>query len=449
MDLKSIWEEFLNKISDDLSPINYNTWFLETKLINLEKNIATVSVPFHIHKKHLKANYYDLIQKRFTEVSGSNFEFEFVTKEESEEKKVVENNLGVPLDNFQTNLNPLYTFQNFVVGESNKFARTSALSVASQPGKMYNPLFIYSKSGLGKTHLLHAIGNYINENSNQRVLYITSEQFVNDFIELNRKNNDGNNLNAIENFKQKYRNIDVLMIDDIQYLEIAAKTQQEFFHTFNELHTKNKQIIITSDRSPDDLKRLEERLITRFSWGLMVKITPPNFDLRLEIINKKIEAHNLNDEFPTEVKEYIASNCTSDIRRLEGALTRVIAYATMMNESKITNELAIDSLKDYFGNCVGAKNKIEQVLQTVAAHYNISVDDMKSKKRKESIAIPRQIAMYICRTIYDEKLTKIGLAFGGKNHSTVLHSIEKIENQIKKDNHLAQEIKKITNKINN
>ncbi len=448
MDYDSIWLSFLEKIEQNLTPINYTTWFADTKLINLDDHAATILVPIHVHKKHLKESYYDLIVSVFSEVTGSNFTFEFVTEDDLKKQTNEESEIGVPsVKSFQSNLNPSYTFENFIIGESNKFAGTTALAVAEKPGYMYNPLFIYSKSGLGKTHLLHAIGNYIVQNLNQKVLYVTSEQFVNDFIELYRKNKKENNIEATEQFKRKYRDVDVLMIDDIQYLEIAAKTQQEFFNTFNDLHTKNKQIIITSDRSPDDLKQLEERLRTRFTWGLMVDIKPPNFDLRLQIINKKIDSHDLASPFPDEAKEFIASNCTSDIRKLEGAITRVIAFATMMNKSKITPELAIDALKDYFGNCVTGKNKIEQVLHVVAQHYNISIDDMKSKKRISEIAVPRQIAMFICRTIYNEALTKIGLAFGGKNHTTVMHSVEKIKNKSEEDSAFNLEIKKIIEKI--
>ena len=447
--MNSIWSNFLNKISERLTPINFNAWFEETKLVSLENNTATVLVPIHVHKKHLKECYYDLIMEVFTEVSGSNFNFEFITQDELDSHSKIDSNLGVPSKkDFETNLNSNYIFDNFIVGDSNKFARTTALAVAEKPGSMYNPLFIYSSSGLGKTHLMHSIGNYINSNSNLKVLYITSEQFVSDFIELHRRNRDDNNFEEVENFKSKYREVDVLMIDDIQYLEIASKTQQEFFNTFNELHTKGKQIIISSDRSPEDLKKLEDRLRTRFSWGLMVDIKPPNFELRLQIINKKIEAHALIMDFSEEVKDYIASNCTSDIRRLEGSITRLVAYCTMMNVDKINLDVAKEALKDHFGTCIVSKNKIDQVQQIVSSHYNISVEDIKSKKRKANISIPRQVAMYICRTVYNESLSKIGLLFGGKNHTTVIHSVEKIKKQIEKNPEFSEEVNKLIKSIN-
>ena len=312
---------------------------------------------------------------------------------------------------------------------------------------MYNPLFIYGNSGLGKTHLMHAIGNYIIKNSNKNVLYVTSEKFVSDFIEINKKNKEGNNFDSVEFFKKKYRNVDVLIIDDIQYLGNANQTQQEFFNTFNDLYGNNKQIIISSDRSPDDLKLLEDRLRTRFNWGLTISILPPDFKLRMDIIDKKIESQGISDIFPLEVKEYIASNCTSDIRKLEGAITRVFAYATIMSGSDITIELAIEALKDYFSKSIISKNKVQKVQQLVAKEYNITVDDLKSKRRVASIAVPRQIAMYICRVVLEETLPKIGIEFGGKDHTTVMHSVDKIKKEVKINNELNLQIQKIIQEI--
>lgn len=449
MDNKTLWKTFLEKMKENISPMLFETWFMETELIELKENHATVLVPMHVHKKHLKENYNDLIQEIFAEITGTNFQFEYVTKEEVEQNIEIDtDNVGVPAVNeYETNLNPLYTFDNFIVGSSNKFAKATSLAVAEKPGFMYNPLFIYGNSGLGKTHLMHAIGNYIIKNSKKRVLYVTSEKFVSDFIGINKKNKDGNNFDSVDIFKRKYRDIDVLMIDDIQYLGNANQTQQEFFNTFNDLYGNNKQIIISSDRSPDDLKLLEDRLRTRFNWGLTIDILPPDFKLRMDIIDKKLEGQVMSNAFPKEVKEYIASNCTSDIRKLEGAITRVVAYATMMNGSDITLDLAIEALKDYFAKSVVAKNKIDQVQQLVASNYNITVEDLKSKKRMASIAVPRQIAMYICRTVLEESLPKIGIEFGGKDHTTVMHSVEKIKNEMKKNPILEMEIQKIIAQI--
>ena len=446
MDLESIWSVFLSKIEIKLKPVLYQTWFQETKLIDLNNEYAIVLVPLDVHKKHLGENYSEIIKETFMEVTGSIFKFKYVTQDEiNEDKKrpeIKENNEAT----FESGLDSKYTFDNFISGESNKFAKAIGLAVAEKPGAMYNPLFIYGNSGLGKTHLMHAIGNYIISTTNKKVLYVTSEKFVDDFLNIYRKN-ETSNFKAVDNFKRKYRDIDVLMIDDIQYLEIASKTQQEFFNTFNELHTKNKQIIISSDRSPDDLKKLEERLRTRFNWGLTIDILPPDFELRMAILNKKIEAQGIGSFVPEEVKEYIVSNCTSDIRKLEGALTRVFAYATIMNGSEITLELAVEALKDYIGKNIISRNKIDQVIQLIANNYNITVDDIKSKKRLSKISVPRQIGMYICRVHLKESLPKIGSEFGGKDHTTVMHSVAKIKRELKKDKNLEVEISKIINQI--
>ena len=450
MDLNNIWNSFLDKIKVQISDIAFETWFSETKLISLNNKTATVLVPYHIHKKNLSENYSDIIEEVFTEVSGSIFKFNYVIEEEVENNLTEDNQIiGVPNNNdiYESNLDPKYSFENFMIGPSNKFAATSALAVAEQPGKMYNPLFIYGSSGLGKTHLMHSIGNYIIKNSNKKVLYITCDNFVSDFVDICRKNAGSNNMDAIKQFKNKYRDIDVLIIDDIHNLVGATSAQQEFFNTFNELYNNEKQIIISSDRSPDDIKKLEERLKTRFNWGLQVNILPPDFKLRMSILNKKIENNELGGVVPEDVKEYIASNCVGDVRKLEGAITRVFAYATMMNGSDITLDLTIDALKDYFVKTIVSKNKMDQVVQIVCDHYNLTNEELLSKKRSNDIAIPRMIAMYICRVYLDENLTKIGIQFGGKNHTTVMHAVDKIKSEILKDDHLNGEIQKMVNEI--
>ena len=448
MDINNIWNFFLEKMEQNLTPVLYDMWFSETKLVELNEEYAKILVPMPVHKKHLKENYIDLIEKTFTDVTGSIFKFEFVTEDELNSESIIDvDEIGVPESAiFQSNLDPKYTFESFVSGSSNKFAKASALAVAEQPGSMYNPLFIYGKSGLGKTHLMHAIGNYIKENSRKKVLYVTADTFVNDFLKIYRKDNDSN-FDNIDCFKEKYRNVDVLMIDDIQYLEIAHKTQQEFFNTFNDLYTNNKQIIIASDRSPDDLKKLEERLRTRFVWGLIVNILPPDYQLRIDIIDRKIDGNNLNTFFPQDVKEYIANNCTTDIRKLEGAITRTIAYAAIMNGSDITLELAMDALKDYFGGSVISKNKIEQVQQIIANNYNISIEDLRGKRKSNDITIPRQIAMYICRIYLKESLPKIGAEFGGKDHTTVMHAVNKIKKEVETNDELNIEINKVISQL--
>lgn len=449
MDLDSRWKSLLDKIKNQMNDISYETWFTESKLVSLKGDTAKVLVPSIVHKKNLTNNYADLIEEKFAEVTGTNFKFEFYIEEELETNIIIDTDeIGIPSDKFESNLDSKLRFDTFVIGNSNKFAATSALAVAEQPGNMYNPLFIYGSSGLGKTHLMHAIGNYITENSSKKVLYIPCDKFVSDFVEICRKNSSDNNKESIKQFKNKYRDIDVLIIDDIHNLVGATSAQQEFFNTFNELYNNKKQIIISSDRSPDDIKKLEERLKTRFNWGLQIDILPPEFDLRMNILNKKIQQQELENKFPEDVKEYIASNAVGDIRRLEGAITRVYAYATIMNGSDITLDLAIEALKDFFATRIVAKNKIDQVIQLVSDNYNISPEDLTSKKKTNNIAIPRQIAMYICRVYLNQNFTKIGIEFGGKNHTTVMHAVDKIKNEILNDEALNNEIQKLINKIN-
>jgi len=449
VDISGLWNSFLSKVKEQIAPMAYDTWFANTHLYELKDNKAIVLVPMHVFKKHLKENYNELIVETFTEVSGSNFTIDYTTQEELDNNISIDtNSLGVPTQDFESNLNFNYTFDNFVVGDANRFAHATSLVVAEKPGTMYNPLFIYANSGLGKTHLMHAIGNYIVKNSKKRVLYVTCEKFIADFINVNKRNKSDNNTDVVENFKRKYRDIDVLMIDDIQYLASANQTQQEFFNTFNDLYGNNKQIIISSDRSPDDLKLLEDRLRTRFNWGLLVDILPPDYNLRIDIINKKLKINGMDELFPTDVKEYIANNCVTDVRKIEGAITRVAAYATMMNGSLIDMKLAMEALKDNFLKNVAYKNKIDKVVQIVADQYMISPDDLKGKKRNTKVVIPRQVAMYICRIYLEESLPKIGMEFGGKDHTTVMHSVSKIEDELKKNYQLQLEIEKIIQKIN-
>lgn len=452
MNVDILWTKFLGQIKDELTSLSFTTWFADTQLHRLENGKAYIIVPMPIHKKHLMDNYADLITKTLNDITGTNFELVFILKEEiedvlpkkSEIEEVVE---GIPNNKVHSNLNAKYTFENFIVGNSNKFAHAAALSVAENPGKMYNPLFIYGNSGLGKTHLMHAIGNYILENSNKKVLYVTSDQFTQDFIKLNKKDDSGTNFNYVDFFKNKYRNIDVLIIDDIQFLGGATKTQQEFFHTFNSLYNDSKQIIISSDRSPDDLKLLEDRLRTRFCWGLTVNIFPPDFSLRMQILKKKIIAGNFEKEISEEVIEYIASNIGTDVRQLEGSITRIVAYSTIMGGVDITLDLAIEALKDFISKGMCEKNDIQRIQKIVSEYFQISVEDIRSKKRSSNISFPRQIAMYLCRNMTSESFPKIGTEFGGKDHSTVMHSVEKIENEIKINKDLANIIEKLKKDI--
>lgn len=457
MNFDSIWTTFLSQVKDELSTLAYNTWFEETKLLKIENQKAYIIVPMPIHKKHLSENYTTFITEKLNNLAGAYCELIFLLNEEIEEivpkysdsitDKNIEKQNNEVVEYVNSNLKSQYTFDNFVVGNSNKFAHAAALSVAENPGKMYNPLFLYGESGLGKTHLMHAIGNYITKNTDKRVLYVTSEQFIQDFIKTNRKDDLETNFNYVEFFKNKYRNIDVLIIDDIQFLGGATKTQQEFFHTFNNLYNDSKQIIISSDRSPNDLKVLEDRLRTRFTWGLEVNIFPPDFELRSAIVRKKIIAEKLEKDIPDDVIEYIASNTGTNVRQLEGSITRLVAYSSMMGSAEITLDLAMEALKDSISKGIGEKNDVHRIQKIVSEYFSISVEDIRSKKRSSNISFPRQIAMYLCRVMTNESFPRIGIEFGGKDHSTVMHSVEKIENEIKVNKDLANIIEKLKKDI--
>lgn len=449
MNVDNLWNNFLEQIKSKISSLSYDTWFKNTKLVSLDNNVAKILVDSPLQKKSLQETWYQTISDVFSEITNTSFDFEFVFENEiTTNTNINVENLGVPANTPEkSNLNSKYTFDSFIVGDSNKFAYMAAVSVAENPGKTYNPLFLYGNSGLGKTHLMHAIGNFIIENSNKKVLYVTSEGFISDFLNLNKKDEKGTNFDYIDSFKNKYRGVDVLIIDDIQFLGGATQTQQEFFNTFNNLYDDNKQIIISSDRSPDDLKKLEDRLRTRFNWGLSVNIYPPDYEMRVEILRKKIVGQNMTSTISDDVIAYIANNCDSDVRQLEGALTRVIAYATMFNASDININLAIDALKDYLSKSSFTKNNIQKIQQVVCEYYNITIDDLKSKKRKASITFPRQVAIYLCRTLTDESLPKIGIQFGGRDHTTIMHSVDKINNEIKTNPQFKQIIEALKSKI--
>ena len=454
MNNDDIWLQFLDIIKKDLNPVSFDTWFRETKIYNISNEKITLQVPMSLHKKMLLSNYYDLIYDSFAKVTGIERDIDCVLIDEIKEKKVKkEKNNQQSVDNsqlihkeFDNNLNKSLRFDNFVVGDTNKFARTAAFAVAQNPGLQYNPLFIYGKSGLGKTHLMHAIGNYIVENNpNLKVLYTTSDDFRKDYTGI--ANLPANSLDYANEFKEKYRNIDVLIIDDIQYLVGAEKTQEEFFHTFNELHGKNKQIIISSDRSPEDLKLLEERLRSRFAWGLPVDIYPPDFDLRCRIIKDKIRHLTLADKMTDEAIELIANNCDTDVRSLEGAINRLVAYTAMCVPEKIDLEFTNEALKDFITKNIYILNDIANIQKAVADYYKLTVEMLKGKKRSANIAYPRMVAMYLCRMLTDQSFPRIGLEFGGRDHSTVIHACDKIEEELKTDQELKDAVNEIKAKL--
>ena len=455
MNYDLLWSKVLENIKESVTSLVYVTWFENTKLNKIENNEATIIVPMEIHRKHLTDKYLQEIIDCLYRETNQVYEINFILEDELIDNEKLSTEI---VDNSQTNkekieyhhssnLNKNYTFENYVVGNSNKLAHATAMAVADSPGQTYNPLFIYGASGLGKTHLMHAIGNYIEQNANKKVLYVTSDQFIDDFSKISRRDDNKNNFDYADYFKNKYRSLDVLIIDDIQFLATTQKTQEEFFHTFNALYNDNKQIIISSDRSPNDLKSLEERLKTRFCWGLTVDIYPPELELRKNILRKKIQASNLLPEIEEEVIEYIASNMASDVRKLEGAINRLMAESLTMGYDKITLPIAVEALKNMINKGTTEQTNIFKIQKVVADYYKISVDDLKGKKKSAVIVGARQIAMYLSREILNESFERIGLEFGGRDHSTVMYAHDKIKDEINISYELKNAIERIKENI--
>ena len=448
VDKDELLEQAKELLKNEMTNISYTTWIKSLEIGNIHDNIIELKTTNSMQTDAIKSRFYDLIVNTFNFLTNRTWQIEIIdTSDYTNNQEVLKSN---PFDSItnsteynKTALNPKYTFETFVVGNNNRFAHAAALAVAEAPSTSYNPLFIYGGVGLGKTHLMHAIGNEILKRDRSKViLYVTSETFTNELVNSIKDSNYKNEL-----FRKKYRNIDVLLIDDIQFFAGKKTAQEEFFHTFNSLYNDSKQIIISSDRSPDDLKLLEDRLRTRFCWGLTVNIFPPDFALRTEILKKKIIAGNFEQEIPEDVVEYIASNIGTDVRQLEGSITRLIAYSTIMGGAKITLDLAIEALKDFISKGMGEKNDIQRIQKIVSEYFQISVEDIRSKKRSSNISFPRQIAMYLCRTMTNESFPKIGTEFGGKDHTTVMHSVEKIEKEIKVNKDLANIIEKLKKDI--
>lgn len=452
MDREELWKRCLEYLKAHTNNVSFNVWFKDSELVKIENSTLIIKVSNAYSRDFIKTNYTELLEETIDQCSEVAYTFEVVDEEDLknstlEETVIIEETLDLPkFKEDNSNLNPSYTFDNFVIGDTNRFAATVGLSVAEQPGRVYNPLFIYGKSGLGKTHLMHAIGNFIKENTNKSVLYVTSDTFISDFTNLYKKDEEKYELE--QKFKDKYRNTDVLIIDDIQFLGGASKTQDEFFNTFNFLHQGQKQIIISSDRSPDDLKALEDRLQTRFNWGITVNITPPDYELRLKIIKNKIAGTEVSTLIKPEVLEFIANNCESDVRHLEGTINRLYAVTAMYSPKEINLEFAQENLKDYIGNSLYITNNIAKIQKAVAEYYDLTVDNLKSKKRTANINKARQVAMYLCKMTTEETIERIGLEFN-RDHATVIHACDKIDDEYKKNDELKEEIKSIKVKISN
>ncbi len=458
--LNNIWNKTLDILSSELSKPTFDTWLKSTYLAFFNNNVMIVSVPNEFAKDWLQSRYYNIIKNTLQLIVNQEIDLYFYLPSEIEtylkdngtsevdessnkpikKEEVIINNkdsshkakLGKNLLSF---LNPKYQFDSFVIGSSNRFAHAASLAVAESPAKSYNPLFIYGGVGLGKTHLMHAIGHEVfSLYPNLIVLYVSSETFTNELIKSIR------DYKTVE-FRNKYRNIDVLLIDDIQFLAGKESTQEEFFHTFNSLYEANKQIIISSDRPPKEIPTLEDRLRSRFEWGLITDIQPPDLETRIAILSKKAATENI--DVTDDVLLLIARQIKSNIRELEGALCTIAAYAAF-DGKEINLELAEKSLQDIFSSNNNKKVTINIIQETVAQHFNVKVADLKGKKRTRNFAYPRHIAMYLCRLLTDSSLPKIGESFGGKDHTTVLHAQEKIEASLQTDVDLQLSIKKLT-----
>src|SRR5574344_21039 len=453
--IQSKWDEILEYIKNEynLSDISFNTWIKPLKFHSVENNKVIIIIPFdQSHSKNYISSKYSLpIKVSITEVTGMEYDVEFILeKDASSEDALINNNIINTPEYENTNLNHTYTFDTFVVGSNNRFAQSAALAVAESPGETYNPLFIYGGVGLGKTHLMHAIANYIiSENPGKKVLYVTSEQFTNDIIDALRNGNSSQNAEAMSKFRDKYRNIDVLLVDDIQFIIGKERTQEEFFHTFNQLHEQNKQIIISSDKPPKEMEVLEERYRSRFAWGLIADIQQPDYETRMAILKKKKEKLNkeYKESISDEVIDYIANNVTSNVRELEGALNKLIMFSKLENRD-IDLSLAKEALKDVISPIEPIKITPEYILEVVCDQFNISPDDVCSKKRNAEIVLRRQIIMYLCRKYTDAPQIKIALLCGKKDHTTVIHAEEKIKELIDVDEYTKNTIDTIIKKIN-
>ncbi|MBB6674407.1 chromosomal replication initiator protein DnaA [Cohnella nanjingensis] len=439
-----IWQQVLSVIQTKLSKPSYDTWFKATKANFLNEETVVVTAPTTFAAEWLETRYTKLVSSTLSDYLDRPVEVKFAIEENRPSEPpmplspmpVVK--AAAPDEIVSHMLNPKYTFDTFVIGAGNRFAHAASLAVAEAPAKAYNPLFLYGGVGLGKTHLMHAIGHYILEhNPSSKVLYISSEKFTNEFINAIRDNRG-------ESFRNKYRNIDVLLIDDIQFLAGKDGTQEEFFHTFNALHEEHKQIIISSDRTPKEIPTLEERLRSRFEWGLITDIQPPDLETRIAILRKKAKAENL--DIPNEAMVYIANMIDSNIRELEGALIRIVAYSSLTNQD-VSAHLAAEALKDILPTGRNRLITIQDIQQRVGEFYGLKLEDFKARKRTKAVAYPRQIAMYLSRELTDYSLPKIGDAFGGRDHTTVIHAHEKITQQLKIDQELYKIINNLMEKI--
>jgi chromosomal replication initiator protein len=439
---QDIWSGAQGLIRDKVGNTAYETWFSTLRAKDKNPNLLLLEAPDEFFKSWVEEHYRDLIKESLAQAHNRPIDIEFVANPQIL-TEVTQSRLSEMEAGFRAivpsgaSLNPRFTFESFVVGPSNRFAHAASLAVAESPAKAYNPLFIYGGVGLGKTHLMQAITQQITtKNPALKSCYITSERFTNELI-------DAIQHRTTQNFRQKYRNIDILMVDDIQFIAGKESTQEEFFHTFNVLYDNHKQIVISSDRQPKEIANLEERLSSRFSWGLITDIQPPDFETRVAILRKKIEREPI--KVPDDVIMFIAQEIKSNIRELEGALVRVLAYS-LMEEKEISLSLCQEVLKDLVRES-HKKISLELIQKRVAEFFNVGVNDLKTKRRNKNIVLPRQVAMYLARELTSLSLPEIGTGFGGKDHTTVLHSWNKIKAGLSKEGNLRNSVEKLISEI--
>ncbi|WP_265459435.1 chromosomal replication initiator protein DnaA [Enterococcus sp. HY326] len=441
--LDELWERLKAEYQQKMNAASYDTWIQSATPLELKNNQLTIEVPSEVHKNYWETKLASKVIEVGFSLSGQEIIPQFVTPDALMEQQTAEVPVAEDVLNNSAHkalLNPKYTFDTFVIGKGNQFAHAAALVVAEDPASDYNPLFFYGGVGLGKTHLMHAIGHQmLANNPNAKVKYVSSETFTNDYINSIKNGKS-------EEFRQEYRYVDLLLVDDIQFFADKEGTQEEFFHTFNALHNERKQIVLSSDRLPNEIPKLQDRLVSRFAQGLSVDITPPDLETRIAILRKKAEGERL--EIPEDTLSYIAGQIDSNIRELEGALVRVQAYATIKS-SDITTSLAAEALKTLLNTTTSAQLTIQNIQEEVAKYYHVQVKDLKGKKRVKSIVVPRQIAMYLSRELTDNSLPKIGAEFGGKDHTTVIHAHEKIQQLLNKDPAIQREISEIKNLLIN
>ncbi len=439
---ESLWEEVASRLKEALNEATFGTWFGGTTGVALTDDTFTLGVPNDFTREWIEGHFLGLIRAAVKDATGSERHVRLSVRHDAEQPEQAVD--GLPLEPVVHRPDPVpmsmkYTFDLFVIGSSNRFAHAAALAVAEAPAQAYNPLFIYGGTGLGKTHLLQAVGQYVGDHGNGLTArYVTSETFMNDFINSLRDK-------RIEGFKQRYRTYDVLLVDDVQFFEGKERIQEEFFHTFNSLYEAGRQIVISSDRPPKEIATLEERLRSRFEWGLITDIQPPDLETRIAILRKKEKTDRIHVPDP-DVLTYIAERVTTNIRELEGALTRVVAFSSLTGRP-MTVELAEDVLKDVFPQGQAVEISIRRIQETVSERFGMTVNELCSAKRSQSIAYPRQVAMYLSRALTDSSLPKIGKEFGGRDHTTVMHANAKIEGMIREDRSVYNLVQELTARI--